>query len=407
MIRREAARLGLASWLCAAFPAQAQSPNVKASPSLQCFQDETLARQLRSQIGEQASRHWQLILSAKGPQGLELVMRHRGKTTGRRSFAQLPDDCASQQRLVSTVAVLAIENWQSQRPSKPPPASKGRANRPRPAPARESVPDSPKGESSQNKRQKPTKDSGIPALETKPKPSAEQKGGEQVAPVAKPRKRRPRQPDNNRAQEERDAASLARDIARQQAQEREGMRKAPGPFTLEGGLGLGVAYGLSANVGPVVDGWLAAARKRFALRVGGRLNYAIPRKLGPARLHTGLVALNLDLCLRPGRYAPSGALEFWGCLGATGGFVIAKGQGSDEDQAGLRPVAGPTLTFELPIAQRNRNHWAIAVHGGLNLVRTRFDLRSTKTGAPLLHSYTMPPFHLGLQLHWRKSSEAR
>lgn len=398
------------------------SPNeVRAQPgprviakNLPCFEGNGLAKLVRAQLGAAKSRGWTLVLRRSRSGALTLIPLRSGRRIGNRRFSQMPERCEEQRQLVATVAVLAIESWRAEQSKRP----KTRKPRPKRTPnespnndPRSSTPGEPEDDTKapgpSTRNQVSDSDSAGTLPEGTPADSPQDEG-------ASPREASDDTPSRTRTTEKKapeedsspdPARALAQEQARRQAQAQR--QKKRQPFSAEGGVGLGAAWGVTAQAGPELEGWVGARRPRLSLRAGLRLNYGLPRVLGPIRLHSGSVSATLQLCLRPGSRTPTGTMEFWICLGGMGGMIVAGGQGSDQDRQGLRPIASPTLSLTFPVAQRGRDHWSIALRGGMNLVRTRFELSSTQKDEPLLHSYTLPAFHLALQIRWRRSSDAR
>lgn len=401
-------------------------PRVQAS-NLPCFAGPRLGQLVRDQLGARISRPWTLRLRQTRKGSMTLTLSRAGRRIGLRRFSQLPERCEEQRQLVATVAILAIESWRAEQQTQPKTrrspsdSSQDRAqgnNEPSTVTPDPTTPDpSDSGATGDTNPDNPSSDTS-PSREENRNPE-EDDDAQATETEESNQERRPNNEANRGSRTNEDKSSRQRDpestpdaarvLAQRQAerQARAQRQRSRQPFRPEGGVGMGAAWGIAAQVGPELEGWVGARRPRLSLRAGLRLNYGLPRSLGPIRLHSGSASATLQLCLRPGAQAPAGAMEFWICLGGMGGMVIAGGQGSDQDRQGLRPTAAPTISVELPVARRGRDHWSIGLRGGINLVRTRFELGSTQKDDPLLHSYTAPAFHLALQIRWRRHSAAR
>lgn len=388
-------------------PALAAGPRVDASAQLSCFQDDAFPSRVREQIGKAQSQAWTLRLRQTGSSALVLTLLRKGKKIGVRRFASLPETCADQHRLIATVTSLAVEHWQSTQGNtkKKGPRKRKRKRRTRPKPENtdSAVPSEPEAStetSAPASSETPAQEASSSVEASPASPSRETKSATSPRPSTNPP---PRKKKTGPRTQENTGPDAARELARAQArQARQRAKKTPRPpFSLGGGLGLGASYGVAANLGPQLQGWLSARRPRVSMRGGLRFAYGVPRTLGPAKLHSGVAALDLQLCLRPGR-SPSGAMEFWACLGGMAGMVWAGGKGSDNDAQGVSPIAAPTLSVELPLANKGKERFALGLAGGVNLLRTRFEIRSSRENEPLLHSYTAPPFHVGLSFRWRR-----
>lgn len=415
--------------LCVSPELRAESgPRVQAK-SLPCFSGPELSERVRDQLGTTNSRAWTLRLRKTSKGALTLTLSRAGRRIGRRRFAELPERCEEQRQLVATVAVLAIESWRAEQQTQPKARKRTRRSQSKtttPSTKRTSGQDADQssdagsGTTSDTGADNTASSNRVASQENASAPQQEAPAGESQA-TARDRESTKRERNAASKSEQRNSSEFeaesnpetgtdpARALAQQQAERQaRAQRKRPRqPFRTEGGVGLGAAWGVVAQAGPELDGWVGARRPRLSLRAGLRLNYGLPRSLGPIRLHSGSANVTLQLCLRPGAPSPASEMEFWICLGGMGGMVVAGGQGSDKDRQGLQPTASPTLSVELPVARRGQNHWSIGLRGGVNLVRTRFELLSTQEANPLLYSYTIPTFHLALQIRWRRLSIAR
>lgn len=394
-----------------AIQARAQSNSaplsVRVAPGLPCFDNEALRNAVVQDLGEAFVQGWRLALERPKHHALRLSLFRGRRRIGTRSFTNLPDDCLAQRRLVAAVVSLAIENWRSEKEPHEVAAKTARrqksarkrsaaARRPTasqdPQPPRDSV------QAPRASEQEAGPDSaGNPPLAQEANRQGESAGqktssaaeqGLQSAPQREQAKPSPAQAD-------------PRALARAQARENRRRPVRREAFRLEKGLGLGVLWGSLAQPGPELSGWLAAKRPRLSLRARIHLAYGVPRRLGPARVHTALALFALEVCGR-GASAPAGALEFWACVGWQGGSLWGGGARSDQNLQGFRPFTAPTLAVEFPLAYRRGQHFLLRVQGGANLLRTRLELQDFDQQQGIVHRYLLPAYHVALSVGWRR-----